>query len=342
MPPKGKLSAEAIAALTAWIQQGAPWPSTEAELRMVSDSREFKITPKDRAFWSFQPVADPVPPPITADRSGHAAQPQSSVDHFVWAKLQASGLISAASADKRTLIRRATFDLIGLPPTPEEIDAFLQDDSADAFAKVVDRLLASPHYGDALGPALARRGPLRRGPSPHVRAPSTPTATAIADWLIRAFNADIPYDRFIKEQLAADLLGEPGRRERLPALGFFALGRSTTWGSQKTGSAGRPHRHLTRGFLGLTVACARCHDHKFDPIPTKDYYVLAGVFASTEYEEVPLVPQTVVEEAKAQAYRCREEEKWSAHLPFRARPQGWAAPREHESAHPWQPANAGR
>ena len=250
MPPKGKLSAEAIAALTAWIQQGAPWPSTEAQLRTVSDSREFKITPKDRAFWSFQPVADPVPPPITADRSGHAAQPQSSVDHFVWAKLQASGLISAASADKRTLIRRATFDLIGLPPTPEEIDAFLQDDSADAFAKVVDRLLASPHYGERWARHwldVARYG---EDQAHTFEARKYPNGYRYRDWLIRAFNADMPLRPFHQRTACcrSPRRAGPARTPSRPRI--LRPGAGLLWGSQKTGSAGRPHRHTDTRLPG--------------------------------------------------------------------------------------------
>src|SRR5262249_33293389 len=137
MPPKGKLPLDAIAALTTWIRQGAPWPSTDTQVRPATGSQEFKITPKDRAFWSFQPIADPPPPPV---RNG--TWPKAPLDYFVLSKLEVSGLTPAEPADKRTLIRRATFDLIGLPPAAPEINAFLRDNSPEAFAKVVDRLLA--------------------------------------------------------------------------------------------------------------------------------------------------------------------------------------------------------
>jgi cytochrome c553 len=303
MPPKGRLSADAIAALTVWIQQGAPWPNTDAQLRTVSDSREFTITPKDRAFWSFQPMADPAPPPVASD------WPKSPVDHFVWAKLQASGLKPAAPADKRTLIRRATFDLIGLPPTPEEIDAFLQDGSAGAFARVVDRLLASPHYGERWARHwldVARYG---EDQAHTFEARKYPNGYRYRDWLIHAFNEDMPYDRFIKEQIAADLLDEPDLRQRLPALGFFALGPVYYGDPKKLDQMDDRIDTLSRGFLGLTVACARCHDHKFDPIPTQDYYALAGVFASTDYVEFPLVPQAVVEEAKRKQTAAEKKKK---------------------------------
>jgi cytochrome c553 len=292
MPPKGKLPSDAIAALTTWIRQGAPWPNTDTQFRTASGSRDFKITPKDRAFWSFQPIADPPPPPVS-----DATWPKSPLDHFVLARLEANGLKPAKIVDKRTLIRRATFDLIGLLPTAEEIDAFLGDDGPDAFAKVVDRLLASPHYGERWARHwldVARYG---EDQAHTFQARKYPNGYRYRDWLIRAFNEDMPYDRFIREQIAADLLGEPVLRDRLPALGFFALGPVYYGDPKKLDQLDDRIDTLTRGILGLTVACARCHDHKFDPIPTKDYYALAGVFASTDYAEVPLVPQAVVEEA---------------------------------------------
>jgi cytochrome c553 len=292
MPPKGKLSADAIAALTTWIRQGAPWPNTDTQVRSVSVSREFKITAKDRAFWCFQAVSDPPPPPVTDTN-----WPKTPVDHFVLAKLQTNGLKPARPADKRTLIRRATFDLLGLPPTTTEINAFLADDAPDAFAKVVDRLLASPRYGERWARHwldVARYG---EDQAHTFQARKYPNGYRYRDWLIRAFNADMPYDRFIKEQIAADLLGEPNPADCLPALGFFALGPVYYGDPKKLDQLDDRIDTLTRGFLGLTVACARCHDHKFDPIPTKDYYALAGVFASTDYAEVPLVPQATVDEA---------------------------------------------
>jgi cytochrome c553 len=293
MPPKGKLSADAIAALTVWIKQGAPWPSTETQIRASTSAREFKITAKDRAFWSFQPITEPTLPLVK-----NGAWPKAPLDHFVLAKLEANGLKPAEPADKRTLIRRATLDLIGLPPAVEEIEAFLRDDSPDAFAKVVDQLLASSHYGERWARHwldVARYG---EDQAHTFQARKYPNGYRYRDWLIRAFNEDMPYDRFIKEQLAADLLGEADLRERLPALGFFALGPVYYGDPKKLDQIDDRIDTLTRGFLGLTVACARCHDHKFDPIPTKDYYALAGVFASSEYSEVPLVPQAVVDEAK--------------------------------------------
>ena len=209
---------------------------------------------------------------------------------------------AAPPADKPTLIRRASFDLIGLPPTPEEIEAFVRDDAPDAFARVVDRLLASPHYGERWGRYwldVARYGEDQA----HSFQPRLyPNGFRYRDWLVRALNRDLPYDRFVIEQIAGDLIDGPGRLDRLAALGFFACGPVYYGDSKKHDQYADRIDTLTRGFLGLTVACARCHDHKYDPIPTTDYYALAGVFASTEYVEVPAAPKEQVEAYdKAQA-----------------------------------------
>ena len=202
-------------------------------------------------------------------------------------------------------MRRATLDLTGLPPTPEEIAAFEKDTAPDAFAKVVDRLLASPHYGERWGRIwldVARYGeddyrslnPNPRGYHPY------PNAYVYRDWVIQAFNDDLPYDAFVKAQLAGDLLDEKTRYKTLPATGFLGLG---PWyydnGAVEVTRADERHDRVdvvTRGFLGLTVACARCHDHKYDPIPQTDYYSLAGVFLNTAYHEYPRVPKAVLDQ----------------------------------------------
>ena len=295
MPPKGKLDDAEIAALTEWVKTGAHWPSTGAEVGTTATSQAWTITDEDRAFWAFRPVQDP-PAPAVKD----AAWARSPIDRFVLARLEEKGLRPSPPADKVTLIRRATFDLIGLPPTPEEVEAFVADTSPEAFARVVDRLLASPHYGERWGRHwldVARYGEDQA----HSFKPRLyPNGFQYRDWVAAALNADMPYDQFVLEQIAGDLLpDEPGRRlKRLPALGFFALG-PVYYGDRK-GFDQIDDRidTLTRGFLGLTVACARCHDHKFDPIPTADYYALAGVFASTEYEEAPFAPPEQVEAYK--------------------------------------------
>ena len=267
---------------------------------MPAGKGKYTISPERRAFWSFKPLEE-TPVPAVKD----AKWAKTDIDRFVLARLEKEGLKPVGPATKLDLIRRATLDLIGLPPTPEEIAAFEKNKSPDAFAKVVDRLLASPHYGERWGRIwldVARYGeddyrslnPNPRGYRPY------PNAWAYRDWVIQAFNDDMPYDQFVKEQLAGDLMDAKVRYKALPATGFLGLG---PWyydnGSNEVTRADERHDRVdvvSRGFLGLTVACARCHDHKYDPIPQTDYYALAGVFFNTIYEEYPRAPQKVVAE----------------------------------------------
>ncbi len=294
MPPKKKLANNDIANLTAWVQRGAPWPAASADGETIRSTAD-TIRAEDRAFWSFRPIADP-PLPAIQDK----AWPRRPLDHFILAKLEARGLHPVRSADKYALLRRVTFDLLGLPPTPEEVETFLRDDSPDAFAKVVDRLLASPHYGERWSRYwldLARYGEDQA----HSFKPRLfPNGYRYRDWVVQALNDDMPYDRFIIEQIAGDLLKDGDRTEHLAALGFFALGPHyyQDGAARKLVEATELDDRidtLTRGFLALTVSCARCHDHKFDPISQGDYYSLAGVFQSTKYQEVFLGPKDVVE-----------------------------------------------
>lgn len=284
MPPDGKLKDAEINALTEWVRRGAVWPAS-VEPAAGSTARP---TPS-RDFWAFRPVADSVPPPIQDE-----SWIKSPLDRFILARLEASTLRPSPPADKRTLLRRVTFDLIGLPPTPEEVASFLADETPEAFARVVDRLLASPHYGERWGRHwldVARYGEDQA----HSFQPRLyPNGWRYRDWLIHALNADLPYDRFLSDQIAADLIDGPDRLERLPALGFFALGPVYYGDSKKLDQYDDRIDTLTRGVLGLTVACARCHDHKYDPISQQDYYGLAGIIASTEYKEAPLVAADVV------------------------------------------------
>jgi cytochrome c553 len=298
--PKGapKLSDQAIAAFAEWVRMGAPWPANAP-----APAAAMTVTAEHRDWWSFRPLARPAVPPVK-----NAEWTRTDVDRFILARLEREGLEPVAPADRRTLIRRATFDLTGLPPAPADVDAFVADTAPDAFSKVVDRLLASPRYGEAWGRHwldVARYAeddprsldPMGRGYSPY------PNAYLYRDWVVRAFNDDMPYDAFVKAQLAADTMDEKIRVRMLPALGFLGIG---PWyydnGSVEVTRADERHDRVdvvSRGFLGLTVACARCHDHKYDPIPQRDYYALAGVFLNSPYYEYPLAPKSVVDEYKA-------------------------------------------
>jgi hypothetical protein len=271
MPPKKKLSDEQIADLEKWVKMGAPDPRAA-----TTAQKEWKDSRKD--WWAWQPLTKPAVPEVQDKIWG-----QSPVDKFILAKLESKGLTPNPITDKRTLIRRATFDLIGLPPTPEEVEAFTKDTSPDPFAKVVDRLLASPHYGERWGRHwldVARysdtKGMVRR----QREDPRSPYAWTYRDYVIKSFNDDKPYNIFIIEQLAADKLpATKSNPTNLTALGFLTVGERFM-GMQQDVLNDRIDV-VTKGFLGLTVSCARCHDHKFDPIPTKDYYSLHGIFAST-------------------------------------------------------------
>jgi hypothetical protein len=271
MPPKGDaLSERAINDLADWIKMGAPDPRTATVAQNSwSDS--------GRSHWAWQPLHSPAVPETT-----DSSWAKTAVDHFILAALEQKGLKPNAPADKRTLIRRASFDLIGLPPTKEEVESFLRDDSPEAFAKVVDRLLASPHYGERWGRHwldVARYSDTK-GQIPRQREdPNYPFAWTYRDYVIRSINDDKPFNLFVIEQLAADKLPATTRNPtNLCALGFLTVG-DRFMGMQNDIINDRIDV-VTKGFLGLTVSCARCHDHKFDPIPTKDYYSLFGVFSS--------------------------------------------------------------
>jgi len=271
MPPRGMLGEQQRADLRAWVDAGAPWPATEAP----SAGRN--------SYWAFQPVVKPAPP-----KPANAAWARTAVDRFIAVRLEKAGIPPSPAANRRTLIRRATYDLTGLPPTPEEVDAFLSDSAPDAFAKVVNRLLSSPRYGERWGRHWLDLARYSDGRQAAREDTPIPNAWRYRDWVVKAFNEDLPYDVFVKAQIAADLM-PPGERERLLAgLGFQVLGDNDDDRLDVT----------TRVFLGLTVGCARCHDHKYDPIPTRDYYSLLGVFKSSKLAEHPLV-----EPAVAEAYR---------------------------------------
>ena len=299
MPQGGKLKAGEVEDLVAWVKAGAVWPAGSTSVTTAaSHTGAYAIPPERKKFWSLLPIQDVQPPPVKDTKWA-----KTTIDRLVLAKLEENGLKPVRPANKHDLLRRATLDLTGLPPSAEEVAAFDKDQSPDAFAKVVDRLLASPHYGERWGRIwldVARFGeddyrslnPNPRGYHPY------PNAYVYRDWVIQAFNDDLPYDQFVKAQLAGDLLDEKVRYKTLPATGFLGLG---PWyydnGAVEVTRADERHDRVdvvTRGFLGLTVACARCHDHKYDPIPQTDYYALGGVFLNTAYHEYPLVPKTIL------------------------------------------------
>jgi hypothetical protein len=306
MPPQGKLSDEQIQDLRAWVTGGVHWANEAAPTS--AQTKEYVITAEQRQFWAFQPVRKPSFPTIN-DQSWA----KTPVDRFILARLEAKGLRPVRAADKRALIRRASFDLIGLPPTPEELDAFLHDTSPDAFTKVVDRLLASPHYGERWGRYWLDVARYADEDSLFPSGEPFPNAFRYRDWVIQALNDDMPYNVFVRAQIAGDLLEKQEGRPLRAGLGLFALG---PWYYKivEPPKAHADERHdrldvLTRGFLGLTVACARCHDHKYDPIPTKDYYAIAGVFANTEAKEYPLASADVVKAYDDQQKRITEQEE---------------------------------
>jgi hypothetical protein len=289
MPPKGKLPAGEIDILNRWVQMGLPWPESNTKSVEKANEPEYQITSEQRSFWSFQPVKSYIPPEVKG-----ISWPHSGIDRFILSKLEKNHLHPAQLADKRTLIRRATFDLIGLPPTTEEVENFLQDNSENAYARVVDRLLASPHYGEHWGRHwldLVRYtdsfdARILNGPGSEM---DITEAWRYRDWVVSAFNRDLPYDQFIIDQIAGDIIAarQPSSSspDQIVATTMLAIGN---WG----GGDADKEKLLTdivddqidvvgRSIMGLTVACARCHDHKFDPIPTADYYSLAGIFFST-------------------------------------------------------------
>ena len=273
MPEDGQLSDPQIAALVKWVEQGAPYPEGA-----VASTRK-----RDPNHWSFQPLK---PQSIPAVKN--AVWPQSPVDHFILAQLEAAQLTPAEPADKRTLIRRVTYDLTGLPPTPQAVSDFVSDDSPDALAKLVDRLLESPAYGEHWGRHwldVARYAD-SNGLDENI---AHGNAWKYRDYVVASFNEDKPFSQFVTEQLAGDLLpfeSETQRHAQLTATGFLSIGpkvlAETDQPKMRMDIIDEQIDAVGRVFLGLTLGCARCHDHKFDPVQTADYYGLAGVFKSTK------------------------------------------------------------
>jgi hypothetical protein len=297
MPPDGKLSEVEISSLTEWVRQGAQWPAGQSP---ATDGAAPSPRELARTHWAFQPVRQPDPPKV--ENGNWVRQP---LDLFVLAELERAGLSPSPPADRRTLIRRAAFTLHGLPPTPAEVTEFVADDAPNSYVKLIDRLLDSPRYGERWGRHwldVARYADTRG----YVRLkdnPNYPTAWTYRDYVIRAFNEDLPFDSFIQHQLAADLLDLGDDPRPLAALGFLTLGQRFI-NSQHDIIDDRIDV-VTRGLLGLTVTCARCHDHKFDPVPIDNYYSLHGVFASSLE---PRVPPLLLQQGEAKNYASYLEE----------------------------------
>jgi hypothetical protein len=285
MPPSGKLPDAVIADFQTWVRQGAADPR---EGQAAAPGPKAIDVTAGKRFWAFQP-----PRPHAAPAVHDPAWPRTGIDPFILARLEQAGLAPSPAADRRTWLRRVFFDLVGLPPTPEEAEAFVADPSPDAAMKVVDRLLASLHYGERwarLWLDVARYAEDQAHIVGTDRSLFYPNAYLYRAWVIRALNEDMPYDRFVRLQLAADLI-EPDDRSNEAALGFLGLGPKYFGRKDVAVMADEWEDRVDtvgRGLLGLTVACARCHDHKYDPIPTEDYYGLAGVFASTRMFNRPL------------------------------------------------------
>lgn len=288
MPPKEKLSQKEIRDLTEWVRMGAVWPNSKPIIQADTNQSDGPLfSQKEKAFWAFLPPQKKEIPKVK-----NAAWAKSPLDFFVLSKLEQKQASPALPSDKQALIRRASFDLIGLPPTREEVEKFLKDDSPDAFAKVIDCLLASPRYGERWGRHwldVARYAD-SNGLDENL---AYANAFRYRDYVIAAFNKDKPFDQFVQEQLAGDILAEQtndvSRLEKITATGFLSIGAKMLAEDDQTKMqmdiVDEQLDTVGRTFMGLTLGCARCHTHKFDPIPIEDYYSLAGIFKSTKTME---------------------------------------------------------
>ena len=334
MPPKGKLADADIATLIEWVKGGAPWPDGAAgggNKPPVEGS--FDLSARAKALWSFQPIRRPTVPEFRIPNSEF----RNPIDAFLRAKLSDKGLSFAPPAERRVLVRRVYFDLIGLPPTPAEIDSFLKDESPDAYEKLVEKLLASPHYGERWGRHwldLVRYAETFG----HEFDPEIPDAWRYRDYVIRAFNADVPYNQFLAEHLAGDLLPNPRRnpkdRSNESVIGtgfwFFHEAKHSPVDS-RADQADRIDNMIDvfgKSVLGLTLACARCHDHKFDPIATKDYYALFGVLTSSRFDRAEIDDPTEAGKLLDELRRLRTDlASGGRQPPVSSNQQGADAPR---------------
>ncbi len=290
MPPKGKLADEEIQIFEKWVELGAPWPAGDVPSD-TGAAPTFDLQQRKSEHWVWQAVASPPLPTVKAK-----SWPRTTADHFVLAKLEAAGLKPAGDVDRAALVRRLYFDLIGLPPTPQQLATALADDSPGATERLVDELLKSPHFGERWGRHwldLVRYAESRG----HEFDNDSPNAFQYRDYVIRALNADVPYDQFVREHIAGDLLTQPrlnpehGFNESILGTGFWFLGEwvhsPVDVRKDESDRFDNMIDVMSKTFLGMTVACARCHDHKFDAISTADYYALTGFLQSSDYRQVP-------------------------------------------------------
>ncbi|MFY7953121.1 MAG: DUF1549 domain-containing protein, partial [Armatimonadaceae bacterium] len=312
MPPVGKLPADAIAALEAWVKEGAPWPNeVPPPPPPPGKGDDFDLAQRKAMHWAWKPIGQ-----FQVPSSKLQVEGTKPVDAFILARLEKAGLKPSPAADKLTLLRRVTFALTGLPPTPAEVLAFEKDTAADAYEKVVGRLLASPAFGERWARHwldVARYAETRG----HEFEPEIPNAYQYRDYVIRALNADVPYNRFVKEQLAGDSLPDPridpktGTNESAIGSFFWHLGEEVHSPVDiRADQADRFDNRIdvaTKTFLGLTVSCARCHDHKFDAIPTKDYYALFGLLEGSTYRQIRIDGWKQNREVAAELAKLRAE-----------------------------------
>ncbi len=313
MPPKQKLAEVEITLLKRWVATGAPWPESLPPNNVSDGTGQggWEVTPQQRSWWAFQPMKAAKSPTVKDERWA-----RNEIDRFVLAEMEARGHAPAAAADRRVWLRRVTFDLTGLPPTPDELDAFVGDQSDQAFERVVTRLLESPAYGQRWARHwldVARYADYH-GANPQTRVASCDPLEAwhYRDWVVDSLNRDLPFDQFVVHQIAGDLLPSPNGEAVYPdgmiATAFLANGVWDRGDADKekllSDMVDDQIDTVGKAFLGLTLGCARCHDHKFDPISNEDYYALAGIFYSSRFmdnlgtkggeitlKRVPLVPR---------------------------------------------------
>ncbi len=311
MPPNGKLPKGEIESLVRWIEMGAPWPNDGIAPvnEKMAKAADLDWTTLQQSHWAFRKVEKPPVPEIK-----NSDWPSNEIDRFILSGLKQAGLSPSAPADRRVLIRRVYFDLTGLPPTPDEVEEFVNDSRPLAYEKLIDRLLASPHYGERWGRHWLDVARYSDGQGGFLDNKTQPHAWRYRDWIIDAINTDLPFDQFIRLQIAGDLIDQ---QKGAVATGFFSLGptyRSDGGDPEATAQAKSETLDdridtLSRGILGLTVSCARCHEHKFDPIPQLDYYSLAGVFNNTNVIIKPIAPQEIIDRYNEAQTQIKDRDK---------------------------------